>query len=238
MRSVWRWSMPLALAVAGVFLVIDLAFFAANLLKIMEGGWIPLLLGAILFTVMVTWRSGIDAIRQRASTDEEPPDAFLRRLEEGRIPRVPGTAVFLTRTEAVVPHVVVRHVTQFKALPEVVIGLTVRFEEVPRVAADERATVHKVEAGLWHVTVRYGFVEIPNVTQALAAARDQGCPLDLDGAVFFAAHDEVVRCERHPRMGALSRGLFAFLYRNALRAPDRLDLPAERYLELSRQVEV
>jgi KUP system potassium uptake protein len=207
-------------------------------LKILEGGWIPLLLGAILFTVMVTWRSGIEAIRRQANANEETPAAFLRRLEAGRIPRVPGTAVFLTRTEAVVPHVVVRHVMQFKALPEVVIGLRVAFEEVPRVAANERATVHKVEAGLWHVTVRYGFMEVPKVTQALAAARDQGCPLDMDGAVFFAAHDEVVRCEKHPRMPAFTRGLFAFLYRNALRAPDRLDLPAERYLELSRQVEV
>ncbi len=238
MRDVWRWSRPLALTIAGLFLVIDLSFFAANLLKILDGGWIPLLLGAILFTVMVTWRSGIDAIRRRADADEETPEAFLRRLEEGQIPRVRGTAVFLTRTDAVVPHVVVRHVTQFKALPEVVIGLTVRFEEVPRVAADQRATVHKIEAGLWHMTVRYGFVEVPSLTQALAAARDQGCPLDLDGAVFFAAHDEVVRCERHPRMWAFSRGVFAFLYRNALRAPDRFDLPADRYLELSRQVEV
>jgi KUP system potassium uptake protein len=238
MRGVWRWSLPLAAGVAGGFLVVDLAFFGANLLKIMEGGWIPLLLGAILFTVMVTWRSGIDAIRRRLSENEETPAAFLQRLETGRIPRVPGTAVFLTRTEAVVPHLLVRHVTQFKALPEVVIGLTVRFEEVPRVAADERAAVHKVEAGLWHVTVRYGFIEVPSVSQALAAARDQGCPLDLEGAVYFAAHDEVVRCERHPRMWAFTRGLFAFMYRNALRAPDRFDLPAARYMELSRQVEL
>ena len=236
MREVWRWPLPVAALISGVFLLIDLGFFAANMLKLLEGGWIPLVLGAAIFTVMLTWRHGIDALRRRLKEGELSPETFMHRLETGQIPRVSGTAVFLSRTEALVPPVLVRHVAQFKALQETVIGLTVLFEQVPRIAPHERADVHAVAAGLWHVTVRYGFVEIPSVTTALQAALEHGCPLDLENAVFFAAHDEVVRSENHPRLAGWTRKLFAFMYRNALRAPDRFDLPAERYLELARQV--
>ena len=236
MRDVWRWSLPVALAVSGVFVVIDIVFFAANLLKLLEGGWIPLLLGALIFAAMTTWKRGIDALRQKLAQTEEAPERFLARLEEGRIPRVPGTAVFLSRTGALVPPVLVRHVAQFKAVQETIVGLTIRFEEVPRVLASERAQVSKVAAGLWHVTVRYGFVEVPDLANHLLAARDHGCPLDLDDAVYFAGHDEVVRSESHPRLSPWRRVLFAFMYRNALRAPDRFDLPSDRFLEISRQV--
>ena len=236
MRDVWRWPAPVAAAIAGAFLVMDVTFFAANMLKLLQGGWIPLLLGAVVFTVMITWQHGIEALRRKLGEREESPQHFLARLEEGQIPRVPGTAVFLSRTEALVPLVLVRHVAQFKALHTTVIGLTVQFEPVPRVHEAERAVVRRVDAGLWHVTVRYGFMEVPNLTEALGAARERGCPLDMDDAVFFAAHDEVVRSENHPRLWGATRLLFAFMYRNALRAPDRFDLPADRFLELSRQV--
>ncbi len=236
MRDVWRWSLPLAAAVSGVFVVIDLAFFAANMLKVLEGGWIPLLLGLLIFAAMTTWRRGIDALRRTLAQGQDTPERFLARLKEGRIPRVPGTAVFLSRTDALVPPVLVRHVAQFKALQETIIGLTVRFDEVPRVAQSGRAQVREVAAGLWHVTIHYGFVEIPDLAHDLLAARDHGCPLDLDDAIYFAAHDEVVRSASHPRLAPWRRMLFAFMYRNALRAPDRFDLPSDRFLEIARQV--
>ena len=236
MRDVWRWSLPVAAAVSGVFVVVDLAFFAANMLKVLDGGWIPLLLGALIFAAMTTWRRGIGALRGTLVRGQDTPEQFLARLEEGRIPRVPGTAVFLSRTDALVPPVLVRHVAQFKALQETIVGLTVRFDEVPRVAQSGRAQVRKVAAGLWHVTIRYGFIEIPDLANDLLAARDHGCPLDLDDAVYFAAHDEVVRSASHPRLSSWRRVLFAFMYRNALRAPDRFALPPDRFLEISRQV--
>ena len=236
MRDVWRWSLPVAAAVSGVFVVVDLAFFAANMLKLLEGGWIPLLLGALIFLAMTTWRRGISALRGTLVRGQDTPEQFLTRLEEGRIPRVPGTAVFLSRTDALVPPVLVRHVAQFKALQETIVGLTVRFDEVPRVAQSGRAQVRKVAAGLWHVTIHYGFIEIPDLANDLLAARDHGCPLDLDDAVYFAAHDEVVGSVSHPRLPSWRRVLFAFMYRNALRAPDRFALPSDRFLEISRQV--
>jgi KUP system potassium uptake protein len=238
MRDIWRWPRVAALAVSGVFMLIDIAFFAANLLKLPEGGWIPLLFGGVIFTIMTTWHRGVRAVAARLAENEKSPEAFLGELKSGRIPRVPGTAVFLTRTTRTVPPVLINHVTQLKAVQETIVTLTVIFEEVPRIEEARRAEVEHIGAGLWHATVRFGFIEIPQLVVALEHAKALGCPLSLDDALYFAASDEVVRSEKAPRMHAWQRGLFAFLYRNAVRAPDRFDLPADRFLEIGRQIGV
>ncbi|HEY4040277.1 MAG TPA: KUP/HAK/KT family potassium transporter [Rhodopila sp.] len=236
MRDVWRWPTVTALLVSGVFLLIDLSFFGANLLKIREGGWIPLLIGLLIFTVMTTWRRGIDAIHRTQAQKPETIDEFMAQLKNGTVARVPGTAVFFSRSEAAVPPVLVRHVAQMKALQETVISLTVRFEERPRVPLEERAEVEKVFEGFWHVTIRFGFVEKPNVITALACAKDRGCPVNLDDAVYFASHDDVVRSSNPPRLPAWRRMLFAVMYRNAVRTPDRFELPPDSFLEVGRQI--
>ena len=236
MRQAWRWPAAVAYAVAGGFLLLDVAFFGANLLKILEGGWIPLVMGAVLFTVMATWRIGVVALRTRLSEGAETPEVFAARILSEQIPRVPGTAVFLSRMDQLIPPVVSCHVAQMKALQETVLGLTVFFAETPRVMQHERATVHSLPGGFWHVTVRYGFMEIPTLRTALAAALDKGCPLDLDNAVYFASRDEVIQNKSHPRLALWQRNLFSFMYRNALRASDRFDLPPDRFVEVARQV--
>ena len=236
MRDVWRWSLAAAIAVSGGFLLVDLAFFAANMLKLPEGGWIPLLLGAILFIIMTSWRKGVDAVRQKLADLGETTDVFRGRLLAEQVPRVPGTAVFLSRGGLVISPVLVRHVKQMKALQSTVVSLTIDFAEVPRIDPSQRAEVEDLGNGLWHVTVRFGFVEKPNVAEALAAAHAKGCPLNLDDAVYFASHDEVIRSETKPRLAGWRRVLFAVMYRNAVRAPDRFDLPADQFLEVGRQI--
>jgi len=236
MRDVWRWPTLLALAVSFVFLLVDLAFFGANLMKIREGGWIPLLLGLLIFTAMTTWRRGIDAIRSSFVQKPESVAAFLATLNSGTVARVPGTAVFFSRSDNVVPAVLVRHVAQIKALQEKVVSLTVRFEDYPRVPMSERAEVEQIAEHFWHVTVRFGFIEMPNVAAALACAKDKGCTINLDDAVYFASHDEVVRSESPPRLAPWRRMLFAAMYRNAVRTPDRFDLPRDKFLEVGRQI--
>jgi KUP system potassium uptake protein len=236
MRDVWHWPVAVALSVSGVFLLVDLAFFGANLLKIAEGGYIPLLLGVLIFLLMTTWRRGIDAIRRSLVQKPESVGAFLATLKSGNVARVPGTAVFFSRSESAVPAVLVGHVAQFKALQETVVSLTVYFENYPRVPLSERAEVEHIADGFWHVTVRFGFIEIPNVVEALACAKEKGCTLNLDDAVYFASHDDVVRSVNPPRLAAWRRVLFAAMYRNAVRAPDRFDLPAEKFLEVGRQI--
>ncbi|HMK00239.1 MAG TPA: KUP/HAK/KT family potassium transporter, partial [Reyranella sp.] len=236
MRDIWRWPLPVALLVAGIFLSVDGAFFAANLLKLPEGGWIPLLFGIVVFTIMMTWHRGTRAVAVKLAENEATPEAFLAELASGRIARVPGTAVFLTRTARTVPPVLLNHVAQIKSLAETIVTLTVRFEETPRVDEPDRAEVLHLGDGLWHVVVCFGFIEVPNLVIALARAKELGCPVHLDDAVYFAARDDVVASQDHPRLWAWQRMLFAFMYRNAVRASDRFDLPPERFLEIGRQV--
>jgi KUP system potassium uptake protein len=236
MRDVWRWHVAAAVAVSLVFLVVDVAFFGANLMKIHEGGWIPLVLGALIFAVMTTWRRGIEAIRRSMAQKPETISAFMDQLKQGHVARVPGTAVFFSRSETAIPPVMIRHVAQMKALQETVVSLTVRFEDYPRVALSRRAEVEQIAERFWHVTVRFGFMEKPDVTAALACAREQGCALNLDDAVYFASHDDVVRSANSPRLSAWRRMVFAAMYRNAVRTPDHFDLPADRFLEVGRQI--
>jgi KUP system potassium uptake protein len=238
MRDVWRWpALPSAL-ISGVFLIVDIGFFAANLLKLWDGGWIPLTLGVVLFVIMTTWHKGIAALRARLAEQEENPETFLADLKGGRITRVPGTAVFLSRTGTAIPMTLINHVAQMGALHEHVLTLSLAFEQVPRIASDHRAALEQIADRFWHATVRFGFMEVPNVVVALASAREGGCPLRLDDAVFFGERDSVVPASGHHRLPAWRRMLFAFMYRNAVRAPDRFDLPPDRFLEIGRQVEL
>ena len=236
MRDVWRWPVAAAVAVAGCLLLVDLAFFGANLLKILDGGWVPLVLAGIVLTVMLIWHRGVQAVRHSFAEQEESIEAFRERLASAEIPRVPGTAVFLSRGASVVTPAMIRHVAQMKALQQIVVTLTVDFEDVPRIGEEQRVSVEEISGHFWHVTVRFGFVEIPNIQEAMAHARNKGCPMAEEDVVYFASHDQVVRCEHAPRLPGWQRAIFAFMFRNAVRTPDRFNLPADKFLEISRQI--
>jgi KUP system potassium uptake protein len=236
MRQLWRWRGITAALVCGVLLMVDLAFFGANLLKLPHGGWAPLVLASLVLTIMLSWRRGTDALHRSFMEREESIDAFLARLKAEHIPRVPGTAVFLSRTTQAVSPVMVRHVAQIKALQGTVISLTVSFDAIPRIPEEERTMIEPVAEGFWHVTVRFGFVEAPNLPAAMAHAKEQGCPLEADDVVYFGAHDEVVQSKTRPRLPAWQRLLFAFMFRNAVRTSDRFVLPPEKFLAVGRQV--
>jgi KUP system potassium uptake protein len=236
MRDVWKWPTPLALIVALMFVAVDLVFFGANMMKIREGGWIPLALGCLIYIVMTTWRAGIDAMRRAITQPPGTTERFLALLDSGSIPRIPGTAVFFSRSDSAVPPVLARHVEQMGALQTTVLSLTVRFEEIPRVPIAERATAERIAEGFWHVTVRFGFVERPDMTEALACLHEDGCHTDLDHAVYFAALDRVVPAADRQRLPGWRRVIFNFLYRNSVRSPDRFKLPADRFLEVGRQI--
>ncbi len=236
MRTIWRWPVVAAVSVAGLFLLVDLGFFAANLLKIADGGWIPLLLGGVLFLIMTTWHKGLVAVRRKLMEGLVNQDVFLAQLRENTVPRVPGTAVFLSRSGRVIPPLLVRHVAQIRALQETVVSLSVTFEEVPRIEEAERTRAEHLADGFWYITVRFGFVEMPNLAAALAHARAQGCPLNLEDAVYFAAHDEVIASSASDRLPGWRRRLFRFMFRNAIRTPDRFSLPADKFIEIGRQI--
>jgi KUP system potassium uptake protein len=238
MRKVWGWPAPVALAVAGVFLFVDVGFFCANLLKIVDGGWLPLTIGAMVFFVMATWRSGLDALTAAAERLSEPPERFIADLEAGRIPRVPGTAIFLTRTEEAIPPLMVDHVKHMGALHRSVLALTVIFQETPRVVDHQRCAVQPMAAGIWRVTIRYGFVEIPDLALALKRVKGLDPSIDVDHAVYFATRDLAIPGPKSSRMRRWVVPIFAFLYRNAVRVVDRFNLPPANVVEVARQIEI
>jgi len=238
MRERWRWPAALALATSGLFLAVDFAFFSANLFKIQEGGWIPLMFGTLVFIVMVSWHFGFEAMRHSHTVLTETPDEFFRRLKQSHVPRVPGTAIFLTRLTTTTPFLIVEHVAQMRALYETAIALTVKFEDIPRVAPHDRIELTKLAEGFWHITVHFGFVQVPDIPAALRQARDRGCPIDLEDAVYFGARDAVVCSKRRRWLVRASLRLFTLMFRNSVRAVDLFNIPSERFVEVGRQIEI
>jgi KUP system potassium uptake protein len=238
MRGRWRWPVGPALTASGLFLAVDFAFFAANLFKIREGGWIPLTFGTLVFIVMVSWHFGFEAMRERHTVLAERPDEFFRHLKESRVPRVPGTAIFLTRLATTIPFLIIEHVTQMRALSETVIALTVKFEDIPRVAPRERIELAKLAEGFWHIIVHFGFVQVPDIPAALRQAKDRGCPIDLEDAIYFGGRDAVVCSKRRSWLVRIRLRLFTLMFRNSVRAVDLFNIPPENFVEVGRQIEI
>jgi KUP system potassium uptake protein len=238
MRERWHWPVGPALITSGLFLAVDFAFFAANLFKIKEGGWIPLAFGTLVFIVMVSWHFGFEAMRHRHTVLTETPDEFFHRLKQDHVPRVPGTAIFLTRLATTTPFLIVEHVAQMKAMYETAIALTVKFDYIPRVASRDRIELAKLAEGFWHITVHFGFVQVPDIPAALRQAKDRGCPIDLDDAIYFGARDTIVCSKKRNWLVRASLRLFTLMFRNSVRAVDLFKIPPEKFVEIGRQIEI
>jgi KUP system potassium uptake protein len=238
MRERWHWPVGPALITSGLFLAVDFAFFAANLFKIKEGGWIPLTFGTLVFIVMVSWHFGFEAMRHRPTVLTETPDEFFHRLKQDHVPRVPGTAIFLTRLATTTPFLIVEHVAQMKAMYETAIALTVKFDYIPRVASRDRIELAKLAEGFWHITVHFGFVQVPDIPAALRQAKDRGCPIDLDDAIYFGARDTIVCSKKRNWLVRASLRLFTLMFRNSVRAVDLFKIPPEKFVEIGRQIEI
>jgi KUP system potassium uptake protein len=238
MRRIWRWSLPVSLGVAGVFLMVDIAFFYANLLKVAEGGWLPLTLGAGVFFIMSTWRSGMECVHDVLAGSEEDSRKFLEELASGSIPRVPGTGIFLTKSPQTIPPLMIYHVQHMGSLHERVVALTVVFEETPRVEPERRCEAEHIAEGVWHATTRFGFMEIPDLCRALSNLKHLDPKIDTDDGVYFAARDLIVRKPGQGRLAHWRLPVFAFLYRNAVKVVDRFRLPSRNVVEVARKIEV
>jgi KUP system potassium uptake protein len=238
MRDVWRWPLPVAVAVAGFFLVVDSSFFLANLWKIADGGWLPLTFAAMLFSVMVIWRTGVDAIRASLLQSAESGDRFLARLKDGSIPRVEGTIVFLTRSTQKVSRLIMDHAHFTGVLPRHAIALSIVFENVPRIVGPKCSLVESVGEGLWHVVARFGFFEIPDLRAALSHAQGLDQAIDIERAMFVGTRDLVVAKTLRPALAGWRMAVFAFLYRNSVKIVDRFNLPPDNVVEIARQIEI
>jgi KUP system potassium uptake protein len=238
MRDRWRWSAFIALIASAVFFAVDFVLFAANLVKIREGGWIPLSFGVLIFLVMTTWRYGTEVMRARHAEAMMPPDLFVEKLREMNVPRVPGTAIFLTQAADATPRLLIRHVEQFGALQQTVVALAVKFADVPRIPRRDRLDINQLAEGFWQIRAHFGFFQIPDLPAALRQAKQRGCPVDLRHPVFFHASDEVVASPTHGILARARLRLFAFMLRNSLRAVDLFQMPTDNFVEISRRLEI
>jgi KUP system potassium uptake protein len=238
-RFLWNYPLWLCVAATGFFIAIDLAFFSATLLKLADGGWFPLAIGACVFTVMLTWRQGRAILYRRLSASSVPLKDFLEALFRDPPPRVPGTAVFLTATPEATPHALLHNLNHNKVLHERVIFLTVEVTDEPWVSFDKRVRLEKLGHGCWRMRVRYGFMNEPDIARALEIAGTMGLDFDMMRTSFFLSRETVVPAGMSAGEMALWRErLFAMLARNAGNAADYFKLPANRVIELGTKVEI
>jgi KUP system potassium uptake protein len=238
MRDLWQWPLIAAIGVTGFFLVADTGFFLANLWKVADGGWLPLTFAAILFSIMVTWRTGVEAIRAALIQAPEAGDKFLADLRSGAIPRVAGTTIFLTRSAQKVSRLIMDHAHFVGVLPKQAIALSVIFESVPRIEGPNCTLVENVGEGLWHIVAKFGFFEIPDLRAALSRAAGLEPPIDINKAMFVGTRDLVVRKPFDSVLAHWRMWLFAFLYRNSVKVVDRFNLPPDNVVEIARQIEI
>ena len=233
----WGWPPWVAYAVTGVFLTIDLAFFGANALKITHGGWLPLVIGWLLFTLMTTWKTGRKLVAARLTARALPIEDFLAMVEKTRPTRVPGTAVFMTAQPRGTPPALAHNLRYNKVLHQRVVTLMVTTQPVPHVAANKQVTVRGLGQGVFDVVIRYGFMEDPNVPDALARAREHGLEVDEDDVTYFLGRETLIVTST-PGMATWRERLFVLMARNAVRATSFFRLPPERVVELGVQVEI
>jgi KUP system potassium uptake protein len=236
-RERWRWSLPLVLLVTGLFLTIDLAFWAANIVKIFHGGWFPLVVAAVLFGIMTTWKRGRLILRERLENVVLPADLFLHDVRGNSTMRVPGPAVFMYSDPAATPPALLHNLKHNKVLHERVVFLVVETENVPHVPPEERAKLEDLGVGFYRVTLRYGFMEEPNVPQALAALRGKGLELKPLETTYFLGR-ETLSPTNKPGMALWRERLFTVMHRNARTATSFFCLPPNRVVELGAQIEL
>jgi KUP system potassium uptake protein len=238
MREIWGWSLVAAGAVALCFLTIDAAFFLANLTKVFEGGYVPLILAVSVYAVMWIWHRGAAAISARIRETLIPVAEFMRDIESRKIPRVPGTAVFLTRTEQDTPPVMVWHVKHNRALHEHVFVLRIEVLSVPWLASRERTNLTEVAPNFWRATAYYGFMERPHIPDLLMTSRSLGCTVDLADITYYVGHETVVSREDGDGLPAWQERVFALMERNAIHVSDFFSLPSDQVVEIGRQISI
>lgn len=239
MREVWGWSAVLAGVVAAAFLVVDGAFFASNLLKLMDGGWVPLVLATVVYAVMRVWHSGIAAVTKVLGVTSQPIGAFFDGIERDKIVRVPGTAVFLSREQVATPPLLIWHVRQNACLYENVLIINVVTALVPRVAADLRFTVKQERPKVWRIVVHNGFMERLSLDELLPVLRDTGCAFDSTKVVYYVGHETIVRAREGRRLlGTLTERIFATMERNQAHLIDVLGLPSDQVIDIGRHIEL
>jgi KUP system potassium uptake protein len=237
-RSRWNWSLLHAVSFAVFFLIIDLAFFGSNALKILHGGWVPIIVGGALFTLMTTWYQGRRIVQKLLVRASLPIDMLLNSVAEHKPVRVPGTAVFLTSDPEGAPLVLLHHLKHNKVLHEQVVLLSVLNASVPEIPESERILAVPLREGFWRVKARYGFMETPNVPDILARCGDAGIRSERLHTTYYLGRERLIpNPHSKARLASWRKKLFIFMSRNSRSATEFFGIPSNRVVELGAQLE-
>jgi KUP system potassium uptake protein len=237
-RERWGWNAWAAGGLALAFLVIDAAFFGANIIKVGQGGWLPLALAALIYTVMLTWKRGRRVLAERIQREAKPLDAFLKDVQSQPITRVPGTAIFMSGAASRTPPALLHNLEHNKVLHQQIIFVTVKTEQIPHVADAERLLVEHFGSGLYRVKIHYGFMEEPNIPAVIDQTAGQALPrIDPGDTTYFLGRETIISTSR-PGMAKWREKLFALMSRNATTATAYFGIPPDRVVELGEQIEI
>jgi KUP system potassium uptake protein len=238
-RKLWKWSWPLVGGVIGLMLAVDLTFLASNATKFMTGGWFPLIVGAACFTMLMTWKRGRVQMSRRQSEQGIPLRPFLESLSAHPPAKVPGTAIFMTSDAGAVPHALLHNLKHNKVLHENTVFLTVVTHDVPRVPRDDRVQLETLMDGFHKLEAWYGFTEQPDIEEILETCRVRyGLAFDVMDTSFFLSRETVIPSGDATGPSLWRDHLFAWMTRNAIRATDFFNIPANRVVELGTHVEI
>ena len=232
MRDHWHWNIVLVCLITGGFLVVDLMYFSANIFKVWDGGWLPLLVGVLGFTMMATWSSGRQHLIDRLRAGTEPLEEFLARIKKLNPVRVKGTAIFMTAPNLGTPPSLQHHLIHNQVLHEQIVLLTVLTDDVPFVHPAQRLECEKLDQGFYHVNLHYGFMQIPNIPQSFRRAKDYGLIIDPETTTYYLGRETLVTGKHGLGVLGWREKLFAFMSRNAIRATDFYQIPADRAMEI------
>ena len=238
MREIWGWSFIRAAGIAGVFIIIDTSFFAANLSKIASGGYVPLVLAAFAYGIMIIWHRGAKAVSARLNESVVPISQFMADISQRKIPRVPGTAIFLTRTKQDVPPVMVWHLSHNRSLHERLFVLTVETESVPRVEEGSRLKITEAAAQFWRASARYGFMERPDIPALLRQAHAGGCGIDPSDITYYVGHETILARDDGKGLPKWVAACFAAMQRNSVHLSDYFRLPSNAVVEIGREIAI
>jgi len=238
LRERWKWAMPAALALSAFFLVIDLAFWSANIIKVAHGGWVPLAIGAVIFTLMTTWKKGRILLSARLHARTLPHELFVQEVLRKPPLRVPGTAVFMYSNPSGTPPALLHSLKHYKALHETVVYLSVQTRDQPFVEMEERAEVVELGGGIYQVVLRYGFMETADIPRDLGAIRIGGHKIRTMETTYFLGRETLITSRKYRGMALWRERLFAIMARNARSAGSFFQLPPNRVVEIGAQIEL
>jgi KUP system potassium uptake protein len=236
-RQRWDWNRLIAGSLAAFFLVIDGAFFGANIIKVAQGGWFALVLAALVFTVMTTWKRGRRLLAERIQSEAKPLEEFLKELPQQNVVRVPGTAVFMNGTASRTPAALLHNLEHNKVLHERVFFVTVKTQQVPHVDAAQRVEVENFGSGLFRIKLYYGYMEDPDIPEALRHGPTPELRLDPAETTFFLGRETIIASKR-PGMALWREKLFSIISHNATTAPAYFGIPPDRVVEMGEQIEI